>query len=103
MTQVPYLQSRTAWLSQKMLYDHELSKEVQKNFLPEPNPQKIELPRKATCKGSLSRLRVAFLGSSIFCGLGSGIVRVAFLGSSIFCGFGSGIVRVYSLSRQLNL
>ena len=31
-----------------MLYDHELNRGVRKKFLPEPNPQKIELPINAT-------------------------------------------------------
>ena len=30
------------------LYDHEVSRGARKNFLSEPNPLKIELPRKAT-------------------------------------------------------
>lgn len=28
-----------------MIYDHELKRGVRKKFLPEPNPQKIELPK----------------------------------------------------------
>jgi hypothetical protein len=33
-----------------MLYDNELKRGVRKRYLPEPNPQRVELPRDATLK-----------------------------------------------------